>query len=332
MKILAHDEDSMTNLFFSEVQRHDRLNAFLDIIEWRSHPALPFTVSQAEIHQQVNLSEFGRPDATIIIKDQAGLRHIVIVEVKLGAYLECCMGTKLGKFDNKFNSKLNNQLALRYRAMQSMGSIVKNGYIVESGHAADSPYHEDQIRRCKKPGTITLFRHIAIGGFQFYLVTLTSDNTSPLSKDTLNPSDPCFPLLYDHNSRSMVDFSNLGSVSWSKCLNLFDETDSHFRDSFGLHFGSAAAVEESEGLPKPEELFVKGRQIVRYGDRVCHLSCKGYSFSIRHFRNGKFVEIDRGKSDREKYLALKDQITVLSKAPAKPVDDVAFWKEFFSSD
>ena len=331
MKILAHDEDSMTNLFFSEVQRHDRLNAFLNVIEWRSHHALPFTVFEAEIHQQVNLSEFGRPDATIITKDEDGRWHIVIVEVKLGAYLECCMATNLGKFDNKFNSKLNNQLVLRYRAMQALGTIVENGYIVEQGHPAVSPYFEDQVRRCKKPDTVRLFRDIARQDFQFYLVTLTSDNTSPLSKDALHPSDPCFPLLYDHDSRSLVDFSNLGSVSWRNCLRLFDGVDSHFRDSFSLHFRSASAVEEPVGHPKPKDLFVKGRQIVSYADKVCHLSCKGYSFSIRHFRNGKFVKIDQGKSDKEKYLALKDQVTVRCKAPARPLADVAFWKEFFSS-
>ena len=51
MKIIAHDEDSMTNLFFSEVQRHDKLRDFLKLIEWRSYPALPFTVAEAEIHQ-----------------------------------------------------------------------------------------------------------------------------------------------------------------------------------------------------------------------------------------------------------------------------------------
>jgi hypothetical protein len=153
-----------------------------------------------------------------------------------------------------------------------------------------------------------------------------------LNKDMLNPSDPCFPLLYDDNSHTMGDFPNLGSISWSKCRALLEGTDSYFTNSFSLHFGSAGSVEDHEDVPRPGELFVKGRQIVRYGDKVCLLSCKGYSFAIRHFRNGKFVEIDRGKSDREKYLALKDQITIQRKAPAKPIDDGTFWKEFFLAD
>ncbi len=65
MKIIAHDEDSMTNLFFSEVHRHEKLEDFLALIEWRYCSSLPFDVSAAELHQQVNFSEFGRPDAII---------------------------------------------------------------------------------------------------------------------------------------------------------------------------------------------------------------------------------------------------------------------------
>jgi hypothetical protein len=41
------------------------------------------------------------------------------------------------------------------------------------------------------------------------------------------------------------------------------------------------------------------------------------------------VEIDQGKTDRGQFLALRDQITIQRKAPAKPSDDVVFWKEFF---
>ena len=86
--------------------------------------------------------------------------------------------------------------------------------------------------------------------------------------------------------------------------------------------------------PEPHltgELFVKGRQIVKYGNKYCHLSCKGYSYAIRHFGKGKFVELDRGKGDREKYLSLKDRIQVLEKAPSVPIYDDSFWNKYFSS-
>ena len=90
MKIMAHDEDSMTNLLFSEVHRLDKLQSFLNQIEWRDHSVHQFNIANAELHQQVNFSEFGKPDALIIKTDNLGKKHIVIVEVKLHSYVESC--------------------------------------------------------------------------------------------------------------------------------------------------------------------------------------------------------------------------------------------------
>jgi hypothetical protein len=331
MKIIAHDEDSMTNLFLSEVHRHEKLEDFLALIEWRCSSSMPFDVSAAELHQQVNFSEFGRPDAIILVTDSKDQKHVVIVEVKLGKYLDSCISTENGKFNNKFNSRLNNQLALKYRAMISLPSIPDKGYITELNHVAESPYSEDQIRRCKKPSTISLFKDIASNNVQFYLVTLTSDSASPLNEDRLASSDPCFPLFFDQRLQSHQEYRNLGSVLWSQCHQLFDGIDSHFSESFMLHFRNAKEAEEPTEAPKQEELFVRGRQIIKYAGKTCHLSCLGYSFTIRHFRDGKFIAIYQGQNDREKYLGLKRQIQILGKAPQKPIADTPFWETYFQA-
>lgn len=86
MDIIAHDENSMTNLFFSEVHRHDKIADVLRRIQWRHHDQLPFEVASAELHQQIGLSEFGKPDATVIVTDPQDVRHVVIIEGKLGGY------------------------------------------------------------------------------------------------------------------------------------------------------------------------------------------------------------------------------------------------------
>ncbi len=87
-------------------------------------------------------------------------------------------------------------------------------------------------------------------------------------------------------------------------------------------------IKRSIGSVQQDELFVTGSHIIKYKSKFCHLSCKGYSFAIRHFENGRFVEIDRGKNDREKYLELKNQIQVLEKAPQN-LADVSFWSTYF---
>ncbi len=70
MKIIAHDENSLTNLFFSEIYRLQKISEFLNGIEWRDLIKLPFDIAETELHHQVNLSEFGRPDAIITVVDQ----------------------------------------------------------------------------------------------------------------------------------------------------------------------------------------------------------------------------------------------------------------------
>lgn len=331
MKIIAHDEDSMTNLFFSEVHRHEKLEDFLDLIEWRCSSSKPFDVFAAELHQQVNLSEFGRPDAIILVTDSKDQKHVVIVEVKLGKYLDSCISTGNGKFNNKFNSRLNNQLALKYRAMISLTSIPDKGYITEFNHVAESPYSEDEIRRCKKPSTISFFKDMASNNIKFYLVTLTSDSASPLNETRLASSDPCFPLFFNQHLQSQQEYRNLGSVLWSQCHHLFDGIESHFSESFKLHFKNAKEAAEPAEVLKQEDLFVRGQQIIKYAGKNCHLSCRGYSFAIRHFRDGKFVETYRGKNDREKYLGLESQIQILRKAPQKPIADTPFWETYFQA-
>lgn len=330
MKIIAHDEDSMTNLFFSEIHRLEKIEKFLGLIKWRNFSGIPFNIAEVELHQQVNLSEFGKPDAMIIVTDKEEQKHIVIVEVKLDTYLECCVTNENGKFNNEFNSRLNNQLTLRYRAMQSVSSIKQYGFITEFNHIPESPYSHDQIRRCKKPATCNLFKNVTQGTFLFYLVTLTSDSESPFN-EVVDKSHKFFPLFFNQHSGAIEDFPYLGSVSWNHCRQLFAGLDSHFLDSFDLHFSNLQADEESLEPVKKEDLFVKGRQIVKYDGKLCHLSCRGYSYAIRHFRNGHFIEIDRGKNDREKYIALRGQIEIVGKAPEKPIKDTEYWNGYFSS-
>jgi len=334
VRIVAHDEDSMTNLFFSEVHRHGKLEDFLALTAWRSGSSMPFDVANAELHQQVNFSEFGRPDVMVFVTDSRGQEHVVTVEVKLGTYLNSSIATVTGKFDNRYNSRLNNQLALKYRAMVSLPSIRTEGFITERAHTADSPYSEDQIRRCKKPSTISLFRDRSSGDAPFYLVTLTSDSAPPLDERRMASSDPCFPRFFNQHTLTQQEFPNLGSVLWRQCHRLFEGIESHAAESFLLHFGEAADSEGLEaeagaGTPSQNELFVRGRQIVRFAGKTCHLACQGYSFTIRQFREGQFVAIYQGRGDREKYLALRDQIDVLGNAPRKPLSDTEFWASYF---
>ncbi len=279
-------------------------------------------------HQQVNFSELGRPDAIILVTDTSGQIHVVIVDVKLGSYLGSCWATDGGKFSGS-NSALNNQLALKYRAMVSLPSIATDTFITELTHPAESPYSQDPKRRCKKQETIDFCSDLASA--PFYLVTLTHDHVSPTSPGRLAPDAPCYPLFFNQRAEVQEEFTHLGSVCWRQTAKLFEGLDSHFADTFALYFDGRAPVEEELQPVEQSDLFVAGRQMVEYDGKLCHLSCRGYSFALRQFRDGHFVEIYRGSGDREKYLALKDKLRIIETTPGIPLEDTERWGDYFQS-
>lgn len=329
MKIVAHDENSLTNLLFTEIHRHEKIRPFLEAIKWTNFPGLPFEVKEAELHQQINFSEFGKPDVLMLVSDAAQQMHVIIVEVKLGGYLESCSyGLENGKFNNRNNSKLNNQLTLRYRFMKSLSSLKTKGYVTEEEHVPQSPYSEDILRRCKKALTCQFFKSVLGGPFHFYLVTLTLDIDSPFS--VVKPGHHYFPLLFDSSKGTMEDFRNLGSISWYDCEKLLRDTDNHFSASFRI----IAKIHQEEGplgSPEHENELVQGRQIVLYMGQPALLTKKQFSYKIRALVDGEFVVVDQGANDKRKHAEMQRRITFLEKAPLVGIDNVTFWKERLSS-
>jgi hypothetical protein len=326
VEIYAHDENSITNLFFSELYRHGKIKEFLNAIEWRSHERTPLLLDDCrlELHHQLNLSGFGQPDATIILTDLNNEKHVVIIEVKLKDYIVCCgYNLENAKFNNEINTRLNNQLTLRYRAMKAITSLNEKKHITEDKHLPESPYSEDEVRQCKKKKICDLFRPIAKQPFNFYLVVLTTDKSSPFG--VVTPSHEFFPIFYDQKEEKIEDFPNLGSINWHACLGIFDDIEDWFCKSFKGVSSSVKKVYHGD-RPQPHELWVKGKKIVEYRGQSYLVTCKGFSYALRGVQEGRFVELDRGEKDREKYLSLKDRIKVIGNAPKEPIKNVSFWE------
>lgn len=173
-------------------------------------------------------------------------------------------------------------------------------------------------------------------------------------------SKPWFLALVPDSQKNIADFFknklsnlptvlpdwsilNVGYLAWEDfenyCKNSPNEwihTLSNFDYNHGQIFMSGQfRSTNNHKSPQQEELFVKGCQIIKYDGKICHLSCRGYSFAIRHFQKGKFVVIDRGSNDKEKYISLKNQIQVLEQAPCQSVENIDkntdFWGKYFSS-
>ena len=341
MHIIAHDENSVTNLLFSEVHRHGKLVELLQEISWRHHDRLPFVVGEAELHQQIGLSEFGKPDATVFVTDPDGMRHVVIIEGKLKTYVESAAPPLAGRlFDNRFNSRINNQLALRFRALGCLDSIRTEGFLTELPHEPCSPHAGDRIRRCKKGLTRLLLEEklLRLAGdgtpmrYDFYLVALTTD-TGRLFRDAIPSDHELSPLFFDQRTRSLDDFRNLGSLSWSACQAVLADVDSNFFSPSYTALWSDQTHEPGglESVCSQAPLLVNRRQMVEYHGEVCLLSCtrRRFSYSLNAWRTGGFVVVDRGEKDRRKYETLANRVRPIGKAPPIDMGSIPEWAEYF---
>jgi len=332
MKIIVHDENSLTNLFFSEIHRHQKILDFLSLIQWRSRQLEVSGLSSVELHMQVNFSEFGKPDAMIVATDEEGVRHVIIIEAKLGSYVEASSyNLENGKFDNRSNSALNNQLTLRYRAIRAAVASFRKSHTIsisEEGHSAESPYSSDKIRRCKKTMTCDLLKGLVANTFVLHLVILTSDHTSPF--DMVQKTQPLLlPIFYDQARNEIDAFHNLGAINWQCHKSLFKDVKDHFSESYKRLYEIQQA-DDPLSKPKAEDSVLTNRQIVEFNGHLCILTRKKYSYKIRGLYDGQFVVLDHGKNDLRKYEAMKEQIEVVEKAPQVSIDNIPYWRDLLN--
>jgi hypothetical protein len=332
VNIIAHDENSMTNLFFSEVHRHDKIADVLRKIQWRHHERPPFEVASAELHQQLGLSEFGKPDATLIVTAPDDVRHVVFIDGKLGDYLASAGPTRGGLFNDRFNSRINNQLTLRYRATRCLERLGTSGFFTELPHSNLSLYREDKVRRCKKLQTIHLLTEKVLRFTHcVYLVALTTD-LGNIFREPVSADHELSPLFFDQNHGERDEFQNLGSLSWQACNEALDGiAENFFSASYAQLKPELAEGPEDVQDGNPLPLHFRGRRLVEYRGEQCLLYCKNLSYSLNAWRSNRFVEVDRGKNDRRKYDSLRDRVRLLARAPRIEIQDADSWARFFAA-
>jgi hypothetical protein len=330
MDIQAHDENSLTNLLFSELHRHNKLQGFLDAIIWLGGATFQLDSRDGSLHQQVNLSEFGRPDAMIVLPYAAGGCHVVIVESKLTTYLKACAhNLPHRRFNNCINTKLNNQLTLRYRAMRALRTLATDGYLTEQEHAPESPYSADQVRRCKKCKTLRFLRRLP-ADVTFSLVALTSDSRPPYTE--IGPTHHFFPLFFDEASgRAEDDFPRLGCISWHRCNDLFADVANHYSPSYAGLFHSLPQAGGDTATAPAGTVDDRRRQIVRFRGELCYFShTKPGSYRLHRWTGSAFELIDEASSDVDKEASLRPLLRPVCPAPRTRRDGHdAEWRDHF---
>ncbi|MDR1493974.1 MAG: hypothetical protein LBT05_14830 [Planctomycetaceae bacterium] len=355
MNICVHDDNSLSNILFFELDRLGKIRKFIDKIIWQKREKCPFTIKDIEMHLQMDFADFGQPDVLFVITDNDGNYHILVVEVKIDTYLKSS-GKNLpdGYLNTKekgITCKINKQFSLIYRALRAIGNLSKTKpaldvrnikYVLNDQEDLDeqnagqiliekeyqlrnSLYEFDKVRICRESATVELMREIMPKLADFYLVTITTDEEMPFHDEMPNP-----PVFYDLQGRRRDDFPNVGWLNWTECNKLFENTKERFtpiykkfmedykRDEMLDIFSKLA--KETGGEVK---LIVKDKKTGEY----FHLSRnRNFSYKIRIFPYGEIIE--EGVRNKKQHDEMLIRYEIIEKAVSVPFEDRKFWDGF----
>lgn len=123
-------------------------------------------------------AQFGSPDLIIVAEEENGEHHVLFIEAKVCAYNDASekIGTDLWPQTYRgTTSKLNIQLALKYRFAQNYPLFENNNSIIEDESYTRAEYN-DKKRALKKTSVISLCREFFGKNPNFLFVALTNDN------------------------------------------------------------------------------------------------------------------------------------------------------------
>lgn len=157
-----------------------------------------------------SFAQFGNPDLIIVAEEENGKRHVIFIEAKICAYNDASEKLSSSLLPNSYQgvaSKLNIQLALKYRFAKNYASGQKSDGFVENDSEAQDKYNDNK-RALKKINVINLCKKQFGNHPEFLFIALTNDN-----KDIIPFTDPAFlPAIGINNWNS--DKEKFGIVSY----------------------------------------------------------------------------------------------------------------------
>ena len=176
----------------------EKQKKFLKAIKLADRSSLPWVDDAAHFNWFIEplLSQFGNPDVILTVETNTKMKYAFFIEAKIKNYDKSAYllnkNMTLDKYDNGAASKINVQLAFKYRFVEALlGDLNSSVNIEESGEVAEQ--YKDKPRKLK---LTTLCDHIKDKLFKditkenIYYIALTNDKKSlePFkNEDTLPP-------------------------------------------------------------------------------------------------------------------------------------------------
>jgi len=221
--ITFYGERGLVDSIILDMQSNKRSNSrkqkdFLRAIKF-THNASKSWINQIKKFDYIvepSFSQFGNPDLIMIAEEGNGKRHVIFIEAKVCDYNDASQ--KLGsnllpKSYKNIASKLNIQLAFKYRFAKAYDLFRKRKNSIIEEDASDATQYNDSQRVLKKASVIELCKEKFGEDPDFLFVALTNDNQA------MEPySNPAFlPAIGEKNWEK--DQAKFGVLSYDMLEN-----------------------------------------------------------------------------------------------------------------
>ncbi|HUU16345.1 MAG TPA: hypothetical protein VMW72_04280 [Sedimentisphaerales bacterium] len=297
---------------------------------------------------------FGQPDA-ILRFDYSARRFVVIVEAKLTGFEEACWQPSR-RGEKGFNSKLNGQLELDYRLAMALADF-KEGMCVleESNWVLQSPYCDARILRKDNVLNTVVSKFISedLRLEDYYYLVITTDDQNPFDGTNEQYLPQLFKVEIEGNklvfpNRWQELNSRFGWTNYREMVRLIKKiekqlpTGSMFLPTYEMNkggFGEGPEDDDNGDGPRLPELRdkekvileppLRGGWVVKFDNKLYHLSCQEYSYKLRHLHGGRWTERELGKKNEQKMRSMLSHVEVIEKN-SKTIKDIPYWERRFN--
>ncbi len=251
INILFYGERGIVNGIILDIKDSiEAQKAFLRAIKFAdgNRPNWIENLSTMDFIVEPSLSEFGNPDLIIIASETDKTQHVIFLEAKVCCYEDAAIRAPASYKNNA--SKINIQLALKFRFVEAFKKSPNNGFIEETKETAKS-YGEDLGRRLKNQSIIQMcnkFQHAA----DFSFVALTNDSLGVKPFNNFDYIPPVFDR-WDANCHSF----GLVSYEMLEKVGVVQRNQGYYGNAARAFLGLPADTGKLLGSPKLTANFMK---------------------------------------------------------------------------
>ena len=247
VKLHFYSERGIVNsvIFWMSNAPKEKIIKLLKGIKDKKGDSIVENYKKIDIFDEFSFGDFGSPDLIIKVKSKENT-YVFIIEAKITTYDNASIDNNKDCIVYKNNaSKLNIQLSLRKRFIESIRVKDNISEGIED-KVTKNPY--DYTRKLKKKELLNWIEEHIKGEFEYYFISLTTDEGNPFSNKSRRPLD------YENSNYGYWRYMDIEKVigKFPPYVNAWKYTNDSKKDFMIIHNETDKIKKSIEDLRKDE--------------------------------------------------------------------------------